>query len=340
VTSNENEIELSVVVPVFNEEQVLPILVKTLVLELDSWVKGRWEVIFVDDGSSDKTAQLIHEQHALDARFKGLILSRNFGHQPAVSCGIAYAQGRFVGFIDADLQDPLPVLRLLYCACSVDGANIAFGVRRQRDASILLKLSYKIFYRFMNRFSDQPWPVDAGDFCVMDRASVSMVLSLPETGRILRGLRSWVGLRQVAVEYERPRRQAGRSKYNFFRLTRLAIDSIVSFSSAPLLLAVWSGLSMSVLCTVIIAIFLLNRLFPSFSIFGYSIGASPGTATIVTLISLLFSINFFCLGIIGQYLAIVLREVKRRPQAVVQKVVGQLKRRSAAYPIGEDATVL
>jgi glycosyltransferase involved in cell wall biosynthesis len=338
MTPSENEIELSVVIPAFNEEQVLPLLFNTLVAELDGWVKGHWEVVFVDDGSSDKTVQLIHEQNGLDPRFKAVILSRNFGHQPAVSCGVAYAQGRFVGIIDADLQDPLPILQQLYRACSVHGANVAFGVRQRRDASVLLKLTYKSFYRFMNRFSEHPWPVDAGDFCVMDRTAVNAVLALPETGRILRGLRSWVGLHQVAIEYERPRRQAGNSKYNLFRLSRLAIDSIVNFSSAPLLLAVWSGLSMSVLCAIIIVFFLINRLYPSFSILGYSTGASPGTATIVTLVSLLFAINFFCLGIIGQYLAIVLKEVKRRPQAVVQQVVGQLKRRSAAYPVGEDET--
>ena len=317
--------EFSLIIPAFNEEQVLPLLCQALAGELDSWVTGQWEVIFVDDGSTDRTVQLMLQQHEKDPRFKAVVLSRNFGHQAAVATALQYASSEFVGVIDADLQDPLPVLRELYDACARSGANVAFGVRQQRDAPWLLDLSYKAFYRFMSRFSDHPWPIDAGDFCVLDRRAVLILRSMPESSRILRGLRSWIGLHQAAIPYTRPRRRAGQSKYNFVQLTKLAVDSIVSFTSAPLQFGVICGLSTALICVLISLLFLINRLFPTFTIFGYSIGARPGTATTVILVSLLFAINFFCLGIMGQYLAVVLKEVKRRPQAVVQQTIGDLR---------------
>lgn len=316
--------DFSLVIPAFNEEQVLALLLERLTEELDTWTGVEWEVVIVDDGSTDRSVELILRQHAKDQRFKAVVLSRNFGHQAAVSTGLAYADARFIGVIDADLQDPLDVLRQLYEACANSGANIAYGVREARDAPFLLSVCYKAFYRFMNRFSDHPWPIDAGDFGVIDQRAVSILRSLPEAGRVLRGLRSWIGLRQVGIAYVRPRRQAGRSKYNFMLLAKLAIDSVVSFTSAPLQLAVFCGLSTGLFCLMIGALFLANRLFPSFTVFGYSIGASPGTATIVILICLVSAMNFFCLGIMGQYLAIVLREAKRRPQAIVQQIIGDL----------------
>jgi dolichol-phosphate mannosyltransferase len=328
-------LEFSLVVPVYNEQEVLPTLCDSVRQALESWVIGNWEVIFVDDGSEDGTTSFIGKEHRVDPRFKALILSRNFGHQAAVATGLAYATGRYIGVIDADLQDPLEVLSELYRACS-NGASVAYGVRRRRAAPFLLDVCYKSFYRFMNRISDHPWPVDAGDFCVIDRSALGVLLSLPESTRILRGLRSWIGLRQLAVPYERPVRAAGRSKYNLIRLAHLAVDSIVGFSSAPLHLAVWCGLSMSGFCALVTVLFFLNRIFPEFTLFGYSLAASPGTATTVILLALVSAINFLCLGIIGQYLALVLKEVKRRPQAVVHQVVGKLHRQSIAFPLSEN----
>jgi dolichol-phosphate mannosyltransferase len=326
----------SLIVPAYNEQEVLPQLFGALSHSLSSWVHGDWEVIFVDDGSEDNTAHLIAGQNNVDARFKGLRLSRNFGHQAAVSTGLAYAGGQYIGVVDADLQDPIEVLSALYRACSDRGFNIAYGVRKKRAAPFLLDFCYKSFYRFMNRFSDHPWPIDAGDFCVIDRRALAILLALPETARILRGLRSWIGLRQLAVPYERPRRAAGTSKYNIARLSRLAIDSIIGFSTAPLQLAVWCGLSMGVVCLVLTILFLFNRVLPGFTLFGYSLTASPGVATTVILLSFVSATNFFCLGIIGQYLALVLREVKRRPQAVVDQTFGALSRQQIAFPLGKN----
>jgi polyisoprenyl-phosphate glycosyltransferase len=329
-------LEFSLIVPVYNEEEVLPKLFEVLSASLGTWVHGDWEVILVDDGSRDKTAILIVGQNRIDPRFKLVKLSRNFGHQPAVATGLAYAGGRYVGVVDADLQDPIEILRRLYEGCSSGEFNVTYGVRQKREVPLLLDVCYKSFYRFMGRFSDHPWPVDAGDFCVIDRLALDNLLALPESTRILRGLRSWIGLRQLAIPYERPRRTAGTSKYNFFRLTRLAIDSVVGFSSIPLQVAVWFGLSMSAFCAFVMVLFFLNRVFPEFTLFGYSIGASPGIATTVILLTLVSAINFFCLGIIGQYLGLVLKEVKRRPQAIVQQIVGDVRRRHVAFPLSGD----
>ena len=335
-TTAETEIELSVIVPVYNEEAVLPELVSALCAALDSWVAGRWEVIFVDDGSRDGTAFLIAATNEKDARFKSVRLSRNFGHQAAVSTGLAFAAGRFVGVIDGDLQDPLDILKKMYEACRAGACNVAYGVRETRQAPMFLDLGYRMFYRFMNRFSDHPWPVDAGDFCVLDRRALHLLLKLPETTRILRGLRSWIGLRQMPFCYHRPKRVAGTTKYNLSRLSRLALDSVIGFSMAPLQFAVIAGFFTSFFCALATGLFVLNRFFPEFTLFGYSVGASPGVATIVILVSLISAINFFCLAIIGQYLSLVLREVKRRPQAIVQELVGEIRKQPVAFPLQGD----
>jgi polyisoprenyl-phosphate glycosyltransferase len=328
--------EFSVIIPAYNEELVLPRLFPALTQNFDSWVQGCWEVILIDDGSTDQTAFLIASQNAMDPRFKAIRLSRNFGHQAAVSTGLAYASGRYVCVCDADLQDPIEVLQQMYEACRAGICNVAYGVREKRQVPVLLDLCYKTFYRLMNRFSNHPWPLDAGDFCVLDRTALRLLLSLPETTRILRGLRSWIGLRQTPFAYERPKRAAGVSKYSLVRLARLAMDSVVGFSTAPLQFAAVGGLSMSLLFAVITGFFLLNRVVPSFTLFGYSVGASPGVATIAILISLVSAINFFCLAIIGEYLALVLREVKRRPQAVIREVVGEVRRQEIAFPLPEN----
>jgi glycosyltransferase involved in cell wall biosynthesis len=326
-------IRLSLIIPAYNEEAVLNRLFGELEAGLSSWMDGIWEVIFVDDGSTDRTAEMILRKNAEDPRFKAVLLSRNFGHQPAVSTGLSYARGTFVGIIDADLQDPIDVLRQMYQACREGRCHVAYGVRQKRQVPLFLDLSYKMFYRFMNRFSDHPWPLDAGDFCVLERQAVNVLLRFPENMRILRGLRSWIGLKQLAFPYRRPERAAGQSKYNLIRLSHLAMDSMVGFSSAPLQLSVLCGLCVSILCGLTTALFLLNRIFPRFTVFGYSVGANPGVATIVILVLLTSAFNFLCLGIMGQYLALVVREVKRRPQSVVREVVGDLEEQGVAFPI-------
>lgn len=310
--------KLCVVIPCYNEEESIPVLVEKLVPHLEKETDGAWRILFVDDGSKDRTAAMIWELNAKDARFQGVRLSRNFGHQPAVWTGLQHAQGECIGVIDCDLQDPPEVLMELYQKVAKGGFDICAGARGKReDSPWWLRAAYKIFYRVMNWMAEHDYTLDSGDFCVFNQRAHQALLRLGEAAPVHRGLRSWIGFKQTTLSYRRPPRQHGISKYNMRRLTALAINNLVSFSTAPLRLATWVGLVMGMITMVAAIFFLLNRLFPSFSIFGYHVGANAGTATLVLYLSFISSALFFCMGIIGEYLAVIIKEVKGRPVTVV-----------------------
>ncbi len=332
---NKADLDLSLVIPCFNEEEVISKLGEVLKQTLSSRFGTSWEVIFVDDGSTDATWPLIQALQQSNPRFKGLRLSRNFGHQKALTAGLAYPRGRFVGIIDADLQDPPEELIKCYELAKAQGHDVVYGVRKRLQVNFILQFCYKIFYRLMASLSDQRWPLDAGDFCVMSRRAVSLLNSLPERARILRGLRSWIGLKQGFHEYARPVRRLGKSKYNILKLTGLATDSLVSFSSAPLRLASIIGLTTSLLTALLGFILLINRLFPYFTLFNFWIGLSPGVTTIVLIVLFANSLTFFCLGILGEYLAVILREVKQRPEAIIFDKTGSLEKIAANPTVRE-----
>jgi dolichol-phosphate mannosyltransferase len=313
---------LSVVVPCFNEEDALPDFFRALVPPLDATTGGAWEIILVDDGSADRTGEMIQEKNRQDGRVRGVLLSRNFGHQPALFAGLAYASGRYVGIMDADLQDPPEILmQCLQMACN-DGYDLVYGVRKNRKSSLLLKSAYWVFYRTMRTLAEYSWPLDAGDFSVFNRRALRLLMQLPERVRVLRGLRSWIGLKQGFVAYNRPDRDKGESKYGLIKLINLAVDALVSFSSLPLRLASFVGLFMSGLTFLLGVLLLINRFYPKFTLFGFYIGQSPGTTTIVTLLLVVGSLLFLCLGILGEYLGLLLKEVKRRPVAIVRERIG------------------
>lgn len=320
--STSSNVVLSVVVPCFNEEESIPDLVKALTPTLEEAAGEVWELILVDDGSADRTADLIMEANRRDSRVRGVILSRNFGHQPAIFAGLAYASGQLIGIMDADLQDPPGVLLQCVRKAQKENLDLVYAVRKRRHASLLLKFGYWVFYRMMRALAEYSWPLDAGDFSVINRKVLGLIMQLPEHVRVLRGLRSWVGLRHGFVDYERPERGKGESKYNLFRLGGLAMNSLISFSNLPLRLASVVGLGMSVLSVFIGILVLINRFVPQFTLFGYYIGANPGTTTIVILLLFIGSLLFLCMGIIGEYLGVVIKEVKRRPIAIVQRQVG------------------
>jgi glycosyltransferase involved in cell wall biosynthesis len=320
------EITLSIVVPCYNEKESLPGLVKALVPHLETSTAGAWELILVDDGSSDSTAALIAEEHRRDARICGVILTRNFGHQAAIFAGLSYASGQYIGIMDADLQDPPEVLIACLDKARTENFDLVYAVRQTRKAGLILKFSYWTFYRLMRLLAEYSWPLDAGDFSVFNRKVLLLIMQLPEHVRVLRGLRSWVGLRQGFIRYARPERSQGTTKYNLFKLAGLALNSLISFSNLPLRLASVIGLSMSVISVIIGLLLLANRLFPKFTLFGYYIGANPGVTTIVLLGLLVASLLFLCLGILGEYLGLLLKEIKRRPMAIVSKPLGDLTR--------------
>jgi glycosyltransferase involved in cell wall biosynthesis len=313
--------DLCVVIPCFNEEEAIPVLVEKLTPVLEAETKGAWNIVFVDDGSSDATARLIWELHAKDARYRGVRLSRNFGHQPAVWTGIRHARARCIGVIDCDLQDPPEVLMQLFKKVAEEGYDVCSGVRGKReDAPWWLCMLYKTFYRLMHWLAEHDYTMDSGDFCVFNEKVHRSLCALGECAPVHRGLRSWVGFRQSTVTYKRPPRARGQSKYNLVRLFWLAVSNMVNFSTAPLRLAAAVGLGMGLLTLVAAVTFTVNRFVPSFRPFGYDINANPGTATMVLYLSFIASALFFCLGILGEYLAVVIREVKRRPVTVVAEV--------------------
>jgi dolichol-phosphate mannosyltransferase len=316
--------KLCVVIPCYNEQESIPVLVEKLTPVLERETGGSWEILFVDDGSRDTTAQLIWDLHARDARYRGVRLSRNFGHQPAVWTGLQHARGECIGVIDCDLQDPPEVLMELYRKVANEGFDVVSGVRGKREeCPWWLRLAYSTFYRGMKLLAEHDYTLDSGDFCVVNRKAHEALKRLGESAPVHRGLRSWVGFKQTTVRYQRPPRLHGQSKYNLRRLTVLAMNNLVNFSTAPLRLATFVGLLMGVLTLCAAGLFLLNRIFPSFSIFGYYVGQNAGTATLVLYLSFSASAGFFCLGILGEYLAVVIKEVKKRPVAVVAEETGE-----------------
>ena len=310
---------------------MLPAFFRAVAPALEKATGGNWAIVCVDDGSRDQTFRLIAEEHVRDARVRGVRLSRNFGHQAALSAGLAYGRGEFLGIMDCDLQDPVEVLVELYQTCLRDHLEVCFGVRGKRDAPLFLRIAYSVFYQIINRASEHEWPRNAGDFCVFSARCQKTLLALPEQSRMLRGLRSWVGFRQAGITYARPARLHGVSKYNVRRLVALAVQGLISFSNIPLRLASLMGVGMGFFSIVFGILVLINRLFPKFSVLGYRVGDNGGVASMLIFLAFTFSILFLCLGIVGEYLVVLLHEIKNRPTAIVDSVVGDIRPYPVAY---------
>jgi polyisoprenyl-phosphate glycosyltransferase len=314
---------------------MLPAFFAKVLPALEQACGGQWSILCVDDGSRDATFALITQWHERDPRISGLRLSRNFGHQAALSVGLAYARGQYIGIMDCDLQDPIEVLVELYRACLNDDLDVCLGLRHKRDAPFWLRAAYSAFYYIIERVADHEWPRDAGDFCVFTARCQRVLLALPEQSRMLRGLRSWIGFRQAGIPYDRPMRQLGTTKYTLRKLTALALQGLISFSTIPLRLSSIIGVSMGIFSVVFGILILINRLFRRFSLLGYWVGANAGTATVLVFLAFALSVLFVCVGIVGEYLIVLLQEIKRRPAAIVASVIGDLHPLDAAYGLLE-----
>jgi glycosyltransferase involved in cell wall biosynthesis len=317
---------------------MLPAFFAKALPALEQATAGRFSILCVDDGSQDATFAILAQWHQRDPRVSAVRLSRNFGHQAALSVGLAYARGEHVGIMDCDLQDPVEVLVELYRACLADNLDVCLGIRRRRDAPLLLRAAYSAFYHLIQRAADHDWPRDAGDFCVMSARCQQVLLALPEQSRMLRGLRSWIGFRQSGIPYNRPARLHGSTKYNVRKMVALAVQGLISFSTIPLRLASIIGVSMGVFSIVFGILILINRLFPRFSLLGYWVGANAGTATVLVFLAFALSVLFVCLGILGEYLIVLLQEIKKRPAAIVAAIIGEVRRQESAYGVLEAAT--
>jgi polyisoprenyl-phosphate glycosyltransferase len=304
--STDPSVLVSIVVPAYNEEENLDTLWQRLRPVLDT--VGGGELVIVDDGSADRTWSEIVRLSSEDPRVRGIRLSRNFGHQAALSAGMAHARGRTVCFMDADLQDPPELLEQLLDEWRA-GNEVVYAIRRTRKEGLAKRTAYRAFYRLYRRLANIDVPVDSGDFALLDRKVVDELLALPEHNRFLRGLRSWVGYRQVGVEYDRDARNAGEPKYTTRRLFRLALDGLLSFSAAPLRLASYLGFVVAVAGGLYIGVAIVYRLF-----YG---GVPEGWTSIIAVVLAIGGMQLIVVGVLGEYLARIYDESKARPNYLV-----------------------
>jgi dolichol-phosphate mannosyltransferase len=299
---------LSLVLPIFNEEQVIPELHTRLqsfltTLALDA------EVVFVDDGSRDRSMQLLRALSQGEPRYRILSFARNFGHQAAITAGVDHAAGEAVVVMDADLQDP-PEVVLAMVAKWREGFDVVYGRRRTRQGETWFKLvTARLFYRLFAAMIPIEVPLDTGDFRLMSRRVVLALRGLRETHRFVRGLVAWIGFRQTAVVYDRPGRFAGETKYPLRKMARFAVDGITSFSILPLRFSLYLGLVMSLCSLAVMAWAVLAKYVLHHVV--------PGWTAIVVVVALFASAQFLMIGILGEYVGRIYEEVKRRPLYIV-----------------------
>lgn len=305
---------ISVVVPCYNEEEVLGQTLAELKTFADGLTGYDVEFIFVDDGSKDRTLEILTEAAAANPAFRVITFARNFGHQIAVTAGIDAAAGAAVALIDADLQDPPEVLAEMIGHWET-GIEVVYAVRASREGESAFKISTaRWFYRLLNKLSETPIPLDTGDFRLMDRKVVDVLRQMPERHRFVRGLVAWVGYRQMALPYHRKKRAAGTSKYPLRKMLRFATDGILSFSSKPLQLATSMGILAAMLALVGILYAVALRLLTSFWVEGW-------TALMIAVL-FLGGVQLISLGIIGEYVGRIYEEAKGRPLYIIRDRIG------------------
>lgn len=305
---------LSVIVPCYNEELVLRATHERLTHVVAGMPELSCEFLFINDGSQDQTQQILETLQLSDPRVRVLRLSRNFGHQIAVTAGLEEATGDAVVIIDADLQDPPEIIPAMIQRWR-EGNQVVYGLRAEREGESKFKLwTAKLFYRIINRLSDTKIPVDAGDFRLLDRKVVEVLKAMPERARFLRGMVSWAGFSQTSVTYQRAARHAGESKYPLSKMIHFALDGIISFSLVPLKLAIWTGFIAIWIAVAGIIVAILDRLFEK--------GLTRGWASLFVAVLFMGGIQLVSLGIIGEYLGRIYTEVKRRPLYAVQDRLG------------------
>lgn len=311
--------ELSVIIPCYNEAKVASLLHARLLACLPL-LGVTWEVILVDDGSTDETPALLAAMHRADSRFKMIRFSRNFGHQAAISAGLAAAAGSAVGIIDADLQDPPEIFSEALQKLR-EGYEVVYAIRRKRKENILKRSAYALFYRILTFVAEVDIPLDSGDFCLMKRQVVDVLCEMPERNVFLRGLRAWTGFRQIGVEYERAARAGGETKYSFRKLLRLALDGVFSFSTLPLRIATLLGFG-GLLPSVFGGLFILTWRIWGFRFMGHTAAELPGWTAVVCLVLFLGGLQFLILGCLGEYIGRIYAEVKQRPRWIVRESLG------------------
>ncbi len=307
-----NRPALSVVAPCYNEQDVLPEFLRRLGAVLDE-LGGTAEIVLVDDGSHDRTWPVMTDAAAADPRIVAVRLMRNHGHQLALTAGLSVCRGERVLIIDADLQDPPELLREMM-ALMDQGADVVYGQRRQRDGESLFKrATAAAFYRLIGRMTDVEIPLDAGDFRLVTRRVLDLLIAMPERHRFVRGMVAWIGGKQVPLPYDRKARAAGESKYPLAKMLRFAADAITAFSVVPLMASMTIGWIMAA----------IGFAFFVYSIVGWAFGRTlPGWTSLMAAVGLLGGMQFLMLGIIGAYLGRLYDQSKGRPLFMIREIVG------------------
>ncbi len=322
---NQSAVDISIVVPLYCEASNIDYLFKRLETVLNR-LGTTYEIICVDDGSSDNTVQVLKDHRQRNPQIKIVALSRNFGKELALTAGIDYASGAAVVPIDADLQDPPELIEVLVAKWR-EGYDVVYAKRRSREGETWLKrMTANSFYRVMERMSKVPIPRDTGDFRLLDRRVVEVIKQLPERTRFMKGLFAWVGYRQVEVMYDREPRYSGETKWNYWRLWNFAIDGIASFSLAPLRMWSYVGIGFAVLSFLYGSFLFLRTLISGTDV--------PGYASLMVAVLFLGGVQMVSLGILGEYLGRVYEEVKGRPLYLVRDAYGVKK-----APIAPEARI-
>lgn len=305
--------KFEVVVPVFNEAECIRETTRRILTTLDGLSGIESRVIFVDDGSSDTTYRLLTEESAKDKRVSVIKLSRNFGHQIAVTAGLDSASADFIGIIDGDLQDP-PELFPVMLEKALSGFDIVYGKRVSREGETLFKkVSAAVFYRYLNKMCDVDIPKDTGDFRVISKKTLEMLRSMREKHRFLRGMVPYIGLPSYAFEYHRKARFGGKTKYPFTKMARFALDATFSFSSRPIKIVRYIGI-ISIFLSIILGIYWLTMKI-AFN------AAVPGFTAIVTCVVFFGGVQTLAISIIGEYVGRIFEEVKQRPLYFIEKKI-------------------
>jgi len=305
-------IDISIIVPLYNEEAVFEQLIQRLNNVINT-TKFSCEVILINDGSSDKTDQLIEQICKKDNRFTGVLLSRNYGHQLAVSAGLANVRGtKGAMIIDGDLQDPPELVNEFYQLLT-DGYDVIYAIRKNRKESFLKKMAYKAYYRLQKKISSFNIPIDSGDFSMLSKRVVDNINNMPEQSRYLRGMRAWVGFKQIGYKYDRDERQAGETKYSWSKLFELAFNGIFNFSDFPVKFITRLGF-ITVVFSLIYFVYNVYRKMV------FNDVPQGFTATILAII--LFSgVQLVSLGLIGEYVLRIYNQVRNRPLFVIDKII-------------------
>ncbi|MDD4979776.1 MAG: glycosyltransferase family 2 protein [Candidatus Omnitrophica bacterium] len=303
---------ISVVIPFYNEQENIDELYRRLISIFNKHNNYNFEIIAVNDGSKDDTLNRLKNYKLKDKRIKIVDLSRNFGHQIAISAGISFSKGNAVVILDADLQDP-PELIPEFINKWREGFEVVYGIREKRKENIFKKVCYYLFYRILQSISHVNIPLDSGDCCLMDKKVVDILRNIPERNRFIRGIRSWIGYRQVGIRYERGCRYAGQPKYTILKLIKLALDGAISFSHFPLRVSSLLGILISIISFLIGIILIIKRLIYGSLVYGLT--------SIIVSVLFIGGIQLIAIGIIGEYIGRIYDETKQRPIFIVKEVI-------------------